>query len=155
MIDEKQYRIESSSPLLPIIDALGMKDPAAALALAKTQPDNIDSLLEAAAFQPKTAAKALLQDIFARFPGATIRSVAKASAIDPDFAKELYTKNKQSLETQSVHFTSCYREDGSSTADRVDYAYHISSIDPVEARLIIETEYANALTKPGMANRST
>ncbi len=105
------------------------------------------ALLEAAASQPKAAASTILQEVFSEERNRTIMNLAKANAIDPDFAKELYAQYKTNLEAESYNFTHRYSEDGSSTVDRMQYAYLISSIDPVEARLIIETEYAEALSK--------
>jgi len=137
---------EDAPNLEPVIKALGKQDPAAALALAKTQPDNLRpaALLVAAASQPKAAAKALLQEVFATERNRTIMNLVKVNATDPDLAKEFYTQYKQRLDAESDHFTEFSSMDGAS-ADRVQYAYLISSLDPVEARLIIETEYAVAM----------
>ena len=115
---EVQQRRGPSVDALPVIRALGKKDPAAALALAKTQPGYTHvpwRLLEAAAFQPKDAAKTILQQVFADERNRTIMNIAKANAIDPDFAKELYTKYKKTLEAESYHFTHRYNADDSST----------------------------------------
>ncbi len=105
------------------------------------------ALLEAAAFQPKAAARAILQDVFSAEDNRTIMNIAKSDAIDADFAKELYTRYKTKLDAESYHFIHPYGNNGSTTMDRVQYAYLISSLDPVEARLIMETEFANALSK--------
>ncbi len=133
--------------LMVVIDALGNKDPAAALALAKAQPvdQQAKALLAAAVFQPKAMAGAILQEVFSEERNRTVANLAKANAIDPDFAKELYMRYKSNLEAESYNFT--HRYNGLSTPNRLQYAYLISSIDPVEARLIIETEYADALSK--------
>ena len=124
-----------------IIRALGKTDPVAALALANADRRS-DSLLEAAPSQPKDVARKIVLDLFTEENNRTIMNVAKANAIDPELGKELYARYKENLEAESYNFTHRYSEDGSTTGDRVQYAYLISSLDPVEARLILETEYA-------------
>ncbi len=130
--------------LSPVIMATGKADPAAALALAKLQPDYQQpaALLVAAACQPKSSADAIMQDLFADKSNRTIMNLAKANAIDPDVAKELYANYRQEFDAESYHFTHPGIDfpflDG-----RVKYAYLISSFDPVEARLILETEYSD------------
>jgi predicted transcriptional regulator len=140
--------ISDSAPLY-VIRALGKKNPAAALALAEKQQARYHpkALLEAAAFLPKEQARALLEKLFADENNHTVMNVAKANAIDPEFAKALYAKSKQQLETGSYDFTNHYNENGSTSEDRVQYAYLIASLDPLEARLILETEYALAQRK--------
>lgn len=135
--------VRDSGPLY-IIRALGKTDPAAALALANANRRS-DLLLEAATFQPKDVARKIVLDLFAREEFRTIMHVAKANAIAPELGKELYAKYRTTLEAESYHFTHRVSQDGSTTGDRVQYAYLISSLDPVEARLILETEYARKL----------
>ncbi len=133
----------------PVIKALGNKDPAAALALAKMQPDHLRpaALLEAAAYQPKSTAKNLLQEVFADDNNITIMNLAKANAVAPDYAREIYVKHRNKLEEESYHFSNRFTPENSTTGSRVQYAYLISSIDPVEARLILETEFAETSSK--------
>ena len=149
LIEARRRDGEGVIDVLPVVKALGKKNPAAALALVNTLPYYrvTMGLLQAAVFQPKDTAKTMLQQVFADEHNRTIVNIAQANAVDPDFAKDLYTRYKKTLETQSYHFTDRYSADGSSTADRVQYAYLISSLDPVEARLILETEFADALSK--------
>lgn len=67
----------------------------------------------------------------------TIENVAKAIAIDPELGKELYAQYRQRLQppdTFHLYRNVC-----------VKYAYAFSSIDPIAARLIIETQFARAL----------
>ena len=131
---------------VPLINALGTQDPTAALALANTQPENAEGLLAAAAFQPKAAARKLIRTVFSREDSQVfinmemIAHLAKANTTDPELGKELYTQYRQLLEAKSN--VGSYAD-----ANRfsVEYAYLISSIDPVAARLIIETRYVRAL----------
>ena len=134
--------------LAPLIKALGKQDPAAALALAKAQRVNrLPALLAAAAFQPKDVAHALLQDFFEDENNRTAENIAQVNAIAPDLAKAFYLKYQQTLEAQSYNPSDNYSSDGSPTGDRIHYAFLISSIDPVEARLILETEFPATLSK--------
>ena len=144
MIDANKYDNGGLPTILSLIDVLGKKDPAAALALANAQPDNMRSaaLLEAAAFQPKAAACTLLQEVFSAENNRTIENIARACTIDPALAKTLYTNNRQDLEARGCTYYMGLTMHYSYSAE---YAYRISGIDPVEARLMLETEYAHAL----------
>ncbi len=129
---------------LPIIRALGRKDPAAVLALAKDNTrDNTMEMLAAACFQPKAVARTILQEVFSDNSTCTIMNIAMADAVDPDFAKQLYSKYKTNLEAESYDFYVLRPGIGVTSGNRVQYAYLISDLDPVEARLIMETEFAN------------
>lgn len=137
----------NSYDLLPIINALGKKDPAAALALAKASPDDQRSvlLLEAAPYQPKAAADAIIADVFSKEEYRTIWNIAKVNAIDAVLAKSLYMQFKARLDTGDYPIVTRYGMDDSESHE--GYAYLISSLDPVEARLILETEFATGLIK--------
>ncbi len=141
---------EFVADMLPVIQALGKLDPAAALALAKAQPLRTypEALLNAAASQPKEEAERIIRSVFTEEGNRTVMNLARVNAFDPTFAKELYTKYKQNFEAESDHFTE-RRDFGDDPSDgnRLLYAYLISSIDPVEARLILETEFADARGK--------
>ena len=126
---------------LDIIRALGKTNPAAALALANTEKQT-EILLEAARYQPPAEARKIVLDLFTIGGNQTIMNVAKASAIDPALGKELYTRYQEKLEAASYQSQHVSSEDGSTSGNRAYYAYMISSLDPVEARLILETEYA-------------
>ena len=134
---------------LPIIKALGTLDPAAALALAKSSPDHLQPtlLLTAAAFQPKAQAAAIVAEVFSEEGNRTIFNLAKVQSFNPELAKTLYLQHKTALEAASYHLDNCHNWDDSSTMSRVLYAYLLSGIDPREARLILETEYANESIK--------
>ncbi len=90
------------------------------------------------------------------------------NAIDPELGKELYAKYMQ--QRKSGIAAPFFNDPGHDTSVRqgdiwfdlkpevdayyidddslVKYAYLISSIDPVEARLIIETQFARSLSAP-------
>ncbi len=145
MIEGKKYKFKVMYNVLPIIEALGKKDPAAVLALAKARNAdmNVDmrtaALLEAAAFQPKAAARAIIQDILSVVRNQTMVTIAKVNMIDPELGQELYVKYyKQGREVKNY-------ANGDLIWYSMQNAYLISSIDPVEARLMIETAYARAL----------
>ncbi len=61
---------------LPVINALGKKNPAAALALAKAQPADMRTaaLLAAAAFQPRATARTLILESSLRKPTGALRT---------------------------------------------------------------------------------
>ena len=142
---------------MPLITALGTPRPAAALALAKAQPHYLQTvpLLIAAAFQPKAVQAAIITSVFSEEQNRTIQNLALVNSFDPALANTLYTHYKTLLEAESTHLDGCDCNSGcgcgcnsaecSSTISRVYYAYLLGTIDPVEARLIVETEYAVAL----------
>ena len=68
---------------------MGKKDAAAALLLAKAQPEDMRSsaLLEAAAFQPAAAARTLIRGIFSAEANRTIKDIAKVNTFDPELAQ--------------------------------------------------------------------
>ncbi len=132
--------------VMPTIKALGKRDPEAALALAKTLPGGLQpkAMLAAAAYQTREAAGTLLRDNFPTRP--SLQDIGNANALDPDFAQSVYAKNKENL---------LKAEADASAEGRARFAYLLSSLDPVEARLLLETEFAHALatdpngTQPG------
>ncbi len=131
--------------ILPLFRMLGKTHPEAALALAKAMPEywQARALMEVAAFQPRQAAISLLQKAFSAGYSPAIADLAVANAIDPELGKESYAKYKLQLQTAENNMFS-----GSVEADifnRVKYAYPLGSLDPVEARLLLETEYAREL----------
>ena len=147
LIDAKKYDVSAPDYALPLIDALGKQDPAAALALAEAQPDYLrtDALLAAASFQPKAEAVTRIHGLFPAGCNPMITQIARANAIDAGLGKKLYTEHKQNLEA----LDDMYRIDNSLALHYnrcAAYAYHLSDIDPVEARLLLETEYARALS---------
>ena len=142
MLEAKGPTNVESFVVLPIIAALGKQDQAAALALAKAQPENVrrDAMLAAATFQPKATAVALTRQVFAADSNRAMMYLAKVNAIDPELAKALYADCKAQQQPGSDSF------DTDEFNACVDYAHSISSVDPLEARLIIETQYARALS---------
>ena len=132
-----------------VVRAFARKDPAAALMLVTAHPayQHDGGLCYAAAAQPKEMAHTMLLDYFAHQPISTITDIAPANAADPDVAKALYARYKAKLQTQCFHFGFRFNRESATTANRVQYASLISSIDPVEARLILETGYADAISK--------
>ncbi|MGA2501480.1 MAG: carboxypeptidase-like regulatory domain-containing protein, partial [Tepidisphaeraceae bacterium] len=143
MIEAKNDSVPPNMVVL-LINSLGKTDAASALALAKAQPDNLRSaaLLAAAAFQPREVARTLLQDMFSQEAKPTFEDVVKVNAIDPELGKALYTKYLQPQQPKSD--TNDLRE----LTDCARYAFEISSLDPLEARLLIETAYARAKSLP-------
>ncbi len=144
MLREANIPDMNSVYLLPIIDALGKKDPAAALTLAKAYPDNYlapETLLAAAAFQPKAEAKAIVTAVFSEEKYRTVRTLAKVYAFDPDMAKALYARYKTQLEAEIRRIGENVTRDVQAY-QQVSAAGSLSGIDPQFARLVIETEYA-------------
>ena len=130
--------------VVPLINALGKKDAAAALALAKAQPENLRS---AALLAPRPSNRGQqpgrsCRTCSPRKPTERFEDIAKVNAIDPELGKELYTKYLQPQQPKSD--TNDLRE----LIDCARYAFEISSLDPLEARLLIETAYARAKSLP-------
>lgn len=144
MPDDRDGTLRLTGPL-QILGELAKRDPAAAKAYAeKLRYIGPTPMLVIAPYLPAAETRALILDMFANEGNRTIQNLAKANAIDAELAKELYAKYRQTLEAQSTNFSG-RGDDGSPVLeDRIQYAYLISSIDPVEARLILETEYARA-----------
>lgn len=143
-------------PFLLLVKELAKKDPAAVLRFIDAQSPrySAEARLVIARFLPKEQASAILHDIFTVPHSVTIMNVARANAVDPEFAKSLYAKYRKKLEEESYTFTRMISPDGLPTSDRMVYARLISSLDPVEARLLIETEFArtSATTREGTEN---
>ncbi len=135
--------------MLPLIKALGKQDPAAALALAKRI-----RLGTAGSRGLPTEGRGgrIIRDVFNQERNRTIENLAKVNAIDPQLAKELYTEYKATWEAD-LYNDSRHNDADSATLSRVQYAYLISSLDPVEARLLLETTFAETRNqlqpKPG------
>lgn len=145
MLEAKKYDVMNDYTVLEIIDALGKQSPALVLAMAKAQPEHIraSALLEAAAFQSKETARSLMRSIFSVAINQTIMNVAKAYTIDPEVGKALYTKFQQHLEAENCAYDDTLPQHYYNCAE---YARWICDIDPLEARLIVETEYARAFS---------
>lgn len=127
---------------------LGKIDPPAALALAKSATQSYQQpwmLLTAASYQPKTTADAIISGVFAEEQNRTLWNLAKVNTIDPEMAKTLYQQYKTTMTAAAYRQCCNYCLDDAQTHER--YAYLISSIDPLEARLLLETEYSTALIK--------
>jgi len=127
---------------LPVIDSLGKDDPASVLSLATTWPtgDRTTLMLDAAAFQQKTVADAVISKVFARYARWTIENLTKVYTIDPELAMTLYAKYISQWTAEKYRLTIPYSR--FTSENNAYYAYMISKFDPVEARLLLETEFA-------------
>ncbi len=159
--------------IMPLIRAMGPPTPSAALPLALSPEMDDDrrfeALLTATVYQPESEARNIMEHLAGEVEHWSLMNVAKANAIDPEFGKTIYAKHKHELEKESYH---CITDRGlgqlvvrydqqdmdtvsdhgtpveelnTPTHNRLVYAYLIGSIDPVEARLIIESEFARVL----------
>ena len=114
MLSEAKISDMSGVDLLPIIAALGKKDPAAALTLAKAYPGNYlapGTLLAAADYQPKAEAKAIITAVFSEEKHRTVGNLAKVYAVNPELAKALYPRYKTQLEAEIRQISENVTED--------------------------------------------
>ena len=152
-------KLVNAAPMsvLALIDALGKKDPASALSLAQElaqmQPStqNIGYLLEAASCQPPAQARqfsrtfslAEIAGISGTLPGQTLLIRSSRKICMPNVVSN--------WKPRAINYHSF--TDGVPT-DRIRYAYLISSLDPVEARLILESGYTVSLMRARDGSRA-
>ena len=94
----------------------------------------------------------MIAGVFSEAKNRTVANLARVNVFDPQLAKKLYTQYNAQLEAERDH-PAGYHSLGS-TWDHLRYAYYLSGINPMEARLVLETEYRGMLsmTRQGEAN---
>ena len=114
--------------------------------------DHTGRLLRAAAYQPKAEAEATIMEVFGKVENRTPANLAQVNAIDAELAKTLYARYKTDFQA-SAYQVNPDNDAGISDA-RANNADLLSSIDPVEARLLLETEYTITLLKARQGDNS-
>ncbi len=143
MLDPAKLPNDSEN-IATIIGVLSKTDPAAALALANAKHTGLE---EAAAFQPKDVAQRIIRGIYANNAKLRMETIARIAVIDPEYAKQLYDREQprnSPEDSYSAELSVQYSMDQLDSS--LKYAVQISSLDPVEARLMLETQYAWALS---------
>jgi hypothetical protein len=138
---------------LKVIDALGLQDASAALALARQVEDNgykAQALAHAAVFQPKENAVALFREAAREVPpsystGARLLSDigVRAHAIDPAVGAEILRAAQERVQTRFESDDPEMRmwREQSGAEEVAAVAFALSRVDPVESRLLLETEF--------------
>ncbi|MBV9467801.1 MAG: carboxypeptidase regulatory-like domain-containing protein, partial [Abitibacteriaceae bacterium] len=142
--------IYSGSAKQSLVEALGKRDPAAALELAHNDStrdtyNRAITLALAAQYQPKDVALQVLReaaDAAAAYPSldANSRVAAIAYGIDPKIGAEIFETAHTRLEAEKAQRESSDIYGGQNTSI-ADFAYYYSRLDPAESRLLLEAEF--------------
>ncbi len=123
-----------------MIQVIGKTNPAAALEIARkvTDPDTrYLALATAAGFQPKEQAAPVFREAFATAGevGRKARVAALANERDPELGRQLFAEARQVA--------------GNGPGYSPEFAFYYSQVDPAEARLMMESEFARRKQESG------
>ncbi len=143
VVEDNSKAEQYARAVLYVIPAIGKQHPEEALALANTVGDwryRSRALALAAIFQPRQVALRLLREAAGAFSLRDQARIARmAYSIEASTGKELYQTSREHLAAR--------KDNGGFAEDRIACLFYGSSIDPVDTRLSLESEFARRQTE--------